>query len=89
MYCLFLKHTQGDMRTNRELLIKGIRFLSYTVVLMFLAPVVVWQAFKNQEHAFYIPVLVVGCILGIAAIAMGFISIKTIVDALFGKKNKS
>jgi len=77
------------MRTNRDLFIKGVRFLSYTVILMFLAPVVVWQAFKNQEHALYIPVLVVGCILGIAAIAMGFVSIKTMVDALFGKKKKS
>ena len=76
------------MRTDRELLIKGIRFLTYTVLLMFLAPVVVWQAFKNQEHALYIPVLVVGCILGIAAIVMGFVSIKTIVDSLFGKKKK-
>lgn len=74
------------MKTNRELLIKGIRFIIYTVLLMFLAPIVVWQAFKNQEHALYIPVLVIGCILGIAAIVMGFVSIKTIVDALFGEK---
>jgi len=76
------------MRTDRELLIKGLRFLSYTVLLMFLAPVVIWQAFKNQEHALYIPVLIVGCILAIGAILMGFISIKTIVDSLFGKKKK-
>ncbi len=74
------------MRTDRVLLIKGLRYLTYTVILMFLAPIVVWQAFKNQDHAFYIPVLVVGCLLGVAAIAMGFVSIKTIVDSLFGKK---
>jgi len=77
------------MKTDRDLLIKGVRFLSYTVILMFIAPVVVWQAFKNQEHPFYIPVLVVGCLLGIGAITMGFVSIKTMVDALFGKKKKS
>lgn len=77
------------MRTDRDLLIKGIRFLTYTVILMFLAPVVVWQAFKNQEHTLYIPVLILGCLLGIAAITMGFVSIKTMVDAFFGKHKKS
>lgn len=76
------------MRTDRDLLIKGIRFLSYTVVLMFTAPFAVYQAFKNQEHPLYIPVLVLGCILALAAIIMGFVGIKTIVDAIFGKKKK-
>ena len=76
-------------KTDRELLIKGVRFLTYTVVLMFSAPIVVYQAFKNQEHPFYIPVLVVGCLLGLGAIIMGFVSIKTIVDSLFGKKKKN
>lgn len=72
------------MRTNKPLLIKGIKFLAYTIALMFLAPVVLYQAFKNQEHPFFIPVLVVGSLLAIAAIAMGFYSIKVIMDALFG-----
>jgi len=76
------------MKTDRDLLIKGVRFLMYTVFLMFTAPIVFYQAFKNQEHPFYIPVLVVGCILGLGAIVMGFVSIKIIVDALFGKKKK-
>ena len=76
-------------RTDQDLLLKGLKFLGYTVLLMFLAPVVVWQAFKNQDNVLYIPVLVAGCILGIAAIVMGFLGIKTIVDSLFGKKKKS
>lgn len=76
-------------KTDRELMIKGVRFLTYTVVLMFTAPIVVYQAFKNQGHPLYIPVLVVGCLLGLGAIIMGFVSIKTIVDALFGKKKKN
>lgn len=75
------------MRTNKELLLKGLKFLGYTVVLMFIAPIVLYQAFKNQEHPFYIPVLILGVILAVAAIGMGFYSIKTVVDSLFGKKN--
>ena len=76
-------------KTDRELMLKGVRFLTYTVLLMFTAPIVVYQAFKNQGHPLYIPVLVVGCLLGLGAIIMGFVSIKTIVDALFGKKKKN
>ena len=76
------------MRTNKELLIKGLKYLAYTVALMFTAPVVLFQAFKNQDHPWYLPVLVIGSILALAAIAMGFYSIKTVVDALFGKPSK-
>lgn len=74
------------MSTDKELLLKGLRFIFYTIFLMFLAPFVLFQAFKNQDHAFYIPVLILGSILAIAAIGMGFYSIKTFIDALFGKK---
>jgi len=78
------------VRTNKDLLIKGVKHFAYTIVLMFTAPIVLWQAFKNQEHAFYIPVLIVGIILAIAAIAMGFYSVQLIMKALFNssKKNK-
>jgi len=74
------------LNTNKELLLKGLKFLAYTVALMFSAPLVLFQAFKNQEHPFYIVVLILGIVLAIAAIAMGFYSIKTVIDSLFGKK---
>ena len=72
-------------RTNKELLIRGLKFLAYTVGLMFTAPVVLYQAFKNQDHPWFLPVLIIGGILALLAIAIGFYSIKTVVDALFGK----
>lgn len=71
------------MRTNKQRLLKGIKNLIYTVGLMFLAPVVLYQAFKNQEHPMFIPVLILGFILAIAAIGMGFYSIKIMMEALF------
>ncbi len=75
------------MKTNRELLLKGVKFLGYTVALMFTAPFAIYQAFKNEGHPLYYPVLILGFILAIAAVAMGFRGIKTIVDAFFGKKS--
>jgi len=74
------------MKTDKELLVTGIKKLGYTVLLMFTAPVVIWQAFKNEGHIFYWPVLIIGIILAIAAVLMGFKGISTIVDSLFGKK---
>ncbi|WP_299536334.1 DUF6095 family protein [Ulvibacterium sp.] len=74
------------METDKKMLVKGVKFLLYTVALMFTAPVVLFQAFKNQEHPWYWPVLITGLILAITAISMGFYSIKLIVDSLFNKK---
>lgn len=74
------------MKTDRDLLIKGVKRLFYTLALMFSGPVVLYQAFKNQDHPWYIPVLVIGSLLALAAVGMGFYSIKTLIDALFGGK---
>lgn len=74
------------MGTDKNLLVKGIKFLGYTVLLMISAPIVIYQAFKNQGHPFYWPVLIIGLILGIMAIGFGFYGIKVIMDAFFSKK---
>ncbi|NKI25982.1 hypothetical protein SAMN04487911_12469 [Arenibacter nanhaiticus] len=74
------------MRTDKALLLKGVKYIAYTIALMFTAPVVIYQAFKNEEHPLYWPVLITGLLLAIAAISFGFYSIKTIMDALFNKK---
>jgi len=71
-------------RTNRELFFKSLKYFAYTVLLMFAAPVVIYQAFKNQGHPFYYPVLFLGIILTIAAIGMGFYSLKIIIKSFFG-----
>ena len=65
------------------MLMKGVKSLLYTVALMFLAPLVLYQAFKNQEHPLYIPVLILGLILAVVAIWKGFSSIKILIQALF------
>ena len=74
------------MATDKALLVKGIKYLAITALTMFLAPVVIYQAFKNEEHQWYIPVLVIGLILALVAIILGFYGIKLLVDSLFGKK---
>ena len=74
---------------NKDILVKGLKFSAYTIALMFTAPIVLYQAFKNETHSFYWPILIIGALLGIAAISLGFYSIKVIMDALFDKQKKN
>ncbi|MDC6351982.1 DUF6095 family protein [Zeaxanthinibacter sp. PT1] len=74
------------MRTDRDLLIKGVKYLGITALLMFIAPVIIYQAFKNEGHPLYLYVLIFGFIVALAAVGMGFYSIRTVVNAFFNKK---
>lgn len=73
-------------KTDRSLLLTSLKYFAYTVMLMFSAPAVIYQAFKNQDHPWYWPVLVVGLLLAVAAIGMGFYSLKLILKSFFGSK---
>jgi len=73
---------------NKVLLFKGLRSFLITLGLMFLAPVVIYQAFKNEEHPWYIPVLIIGLILAAAAIFMGFKSVKKVTDSFFDQNEE-
>ncbi len=74
------------MTTDKDLLVKGFKCIAYTIALMFLAPVVLYQAFKNEGHPFFWPVAIIGFLLAIAAIGMGFYSIKVLMEAIFSRK---
>ncbi|APQ15833.1 DUF6095 family protein [Maribacter hydrothermalis] len=75
-------------RTNKDLLVTGLKHLAFTVFLMFTAPLILWQAFKNQEHFLFWPVCILGIVIAFYAVFMGFKGIQTIVNAVFGKKKK-
>ncbi len=74
------------MKTDKELLIKGLKSFGYTVLAMFLAPLVLSQAFKNTDKPLFVPVLILGILIAGLAIYLGFRSIKIVMDAVFGKK---
>lgn len=71
------------MSTNKDLLVKGLKILAGTIFLLVLTTFVINSSFKNQDHAFFIPVLGVGIILFIATIYFGFKGIRTLMRALF------
>lgn len=72
------------MSMDKPLLIKGLKKMSLFLLCCFIGPVVVHQAFKNQEHPLYIPVLMAGLLFLITAFYYGFTGIRTLVRALLG-----
>lgn len=77
------------MPTNRKILAQGIKYLSGALPLLFMGPVVINSAFKNQDSPYYEIVLGVGILLCGLAIFFMFRGVNTIVKSLFdGDKNQ-
>ncbi|MFD0975164.1 DUF6095 family protein [Salinimicrobium gaetbulicola] len=69
--------------TNKSLLMKGLKYLAGALPLSFLGPVVLFSSFKNQEHAWFIPILIFALVAMAAAIFLMFKGIRTVMKALF------
>ena len=73
---------------NNTLFKKSLRKIFYFIILCFVSPIVIMQAFKNQENILFFPVLLLGIFLSSIAVAMGFIGINQLVKSLIGKIKK-
>lgn len=71
------------MHTNKEKLLKGVKLMGGTLLLLITAPIVLNSSFKNQDHPMFIPILGIGIVLLVAAIYFGFKGIRTLMRALF------
>lgn len=71
------------MPTNKNILIKGIQYLSGALPLLFLGPIVINSAFRNQKNPLYPYVLGLGIIFALAAIFLIFKGINTILKSMF------
>lgn len=72
-------------RTDKELLNKGLKRMGICLILMFAGPSLLYLALSNEDKPLYIPLLVIGIIGCIGAIAMLFIGLNTIGNSLFRK----
>lgn len=69
--------------TNKKILSRGIKYLAFALPLTVIGPSVLFTAFNNQDHPYYIPVLIIGILALIGAIFLMFRGIMTIVKAIF------
>lgn len=67
---------------------QGLKRVMYAIVLAFIGPFVIMQAFKNGGHPWYWPVLIIGLIFSAGSIGLGFWGISGITSAFLGKKRK-
>lgn len=70
-------------KTNKEILLKGLRYMAGSLPFCFIGPVILYSVFNNQDHPWYIPVLCIGVLACIGAICLFFKGINTIMKALF------
>ncbi len=73
---------------NIKLFKKSLRKILYFIILCFVSPVIIMQAFKNKENVLFFPVLLFGILLSSIAVGIGLVGINQLVKSLIGKINK-
>ncbi|MDA9303647.1 DUF6095 family protein [Flavobacteriaceae bacterium] len=73
-------------RTNKDLLVDGLKTMGITLFLAFLGPLILHAGLSNPEKPLYIPLVIAGILICGGAIYFGFKGIRIIMDSLFGKK---
>ncbi|MBO6606840.1 DUF6095 family protein [Psychroserpens sp.] len=72
--------------TDKEVLMKGVKIMLLTAVLMFLGPTLFYIGMNNQEKALFIPIMVVASIVLVLALYFMYKGLKTIMNSMFGPK---
>ncbi|MBT8394350.1 MAG: hypothetical protein HKO81_05645 [Flavobacteriaceae bacterium] len=73
-------------RTNKILLVKGMKTMGISLILMFLGPTIIYLTLSNKEKPLYIPLLILGIIGCSFAVYFAFKGINTILDSMFKKE---
>lgn len=71
------------MGTNREVLSKGIKYLTWALPLMFIGPAVIYNAFCNKDNAWHYLVLGIGIAICFGGAFLLFKGVQTIVKSMF------
>ncbi|GGH47431.1 membrane protein [Mangrovimonas yunxiaonensis] len=70
-------------RTNKELLVKGLKKMGISLICMFLGPSLLHIGFTNPEKPLYIPILIVAFTICCLAVFFAYKGLKTIMDSMF------
>lgn len=74
------------MGTDRNELVRGLKYELATLPLLIAAPILITIGFKSIKQQNNYLWLIVGIILAIIAIILGFLGIKIILNAFFNTK---
>lgn len=70
-------------RTNKDVLVDGLKKMGIALVLMFAGPTLLHLILTNNDKPFYIPLLIIGILICILAVFFMFKGIQTIMKSLF------
>ncbi|MGF1556485.1 DUF6095 family protein [Paucihalobacter sp.] len=74
-------------RTDKEMLVKGIKIMVITALCMFIGPTLLYIAFANPEGNLYLITLIVGALICVTSLILAFYGLNTIMNSMFkGKK---
>ena len=73
----------NQKHTDTKKLAKGIKYLVFTLPLLFLSPYLLTLSFLNKDNFTFYLFLIVGILIGILAIFLFFRALKTILDSIF------
>lgn len=76
-------------RTNKEILVKGLKKMVLSLIMMFAGPTLFYIATTNKEKPLYIPLLIISFLVCAGAVFLAFKGLQTIMDSMFGKKTNS
>ncbi|PKB15431.1 DUF6095 family protein [Flavobacterium sp. 5] len=68
---------------NKDLLAKGIKYVTGALPLMFIGPTVIYNAFMNQHTNWHYLVLGIGIIACLASMYLMFVGLKIIMKGIF------
>jgi hypothetical protein len=71
------------MMANKELLAKGIKYLTGALPLMFIGPTIIYNAFMNQHTNWHYLVLAIGIVACLASMYLMFKGLKIIMNGIF------
>lgn len=73
------------MKTDKDLLNKGIRFLTIALPCLFIGPTIIHFGFINKLQPTFYLILGIGIAICITAMVLMFLGLNTIMKSLFGK----
>lgn len=73
----------NQKHTDKQKVLKGVKFMAGALPLAFLGPVVIHSSFNNQAHPLYIPFLILGILIAATSAFLIFRGISIMISALF------
>ena len=74
-------------KTDKNVLVKGLKTMGISLGCMFLGPTLIHIALSNKEKPLYIPILIIAVIICGLALFFACKVINTILDSMFKKNN--